>query len=36
MEPAIKDFGALLAGIPPGAWVAIPMMKREWLPMQPR
>jgi hypothetical protein len=23
MAPAIKNFGELLAGIPPGAWVAI-------------
>jgi hypothetical protein len=23
MAPAIKDFGKLLAGVPPGAWVAL-------------
>jgi hypothetical protein len=23
MAPAIKNFGKLLAGVPPGAWVAI-------------
>ena len=23
MSPAIRDFGKLLAGVPPGAWVAI-------------
>ena len=23
MEPNVKDFGKLLSGIPPGAWVAV-------------